>query len=387
MAPQPQPSPQNANLAARAAVLQTAMPMVQKIFEKSYTASDFGQPQNVPIQNVGLMTHLTIEIEGTLTQAASETLTRTELGMANVLSDVRFTDLNNQDRVATKGWHLHYLASARRQRAFGAAVTNDSPTSMGSNMEIIHGPATVTTADQWRMFYEVPCAYSPTDLRGAVYASVVNATMNLAFTLNSNFVVGSTANPTLAAYISSTAGDLGVLSAVTVRIYQHYLDQLPQAKNGPVLPLLDLATVYVLNHTTKGGLVVGDNQIAYANFRSFLSTFLLYDDFGSGAAPPTSVTDFAILAANFTPLQKYDPYMQALLSRLHVGDDFPAELARAMYYFDHRRKPINTINYGNMALNANLASVKASTSQIFYGFEALAIQNQLTQAGSLYAAA
>src|SRR5690606_15860327 len=112
----------------------------------------------------------------------------------------------------TTGWHLHALATARRAGAFGAAFTNDSPVSMGSNFEVIHAPAAVTTEDEIRMFYEIPVCYSDNDLRGAIYANVVNAQGQLQLTVNPNLVVGSGGSGVLAAYKSSSASDLGTIS-------------------------------------------------------------------------------------------------------------------------------------------------------------------------------
>jgi hypothetical protein len=72
--------------------------------------------------------------------------------------------------------------------------------------------------------------------------------------------------------------------------------------------------------------------------------------------------------------------MASLMSRLRLQDDFPT----GMYYFDHRNKPINTVQYGNMQLIVNLANVGGSGSQFLMGYESLALVNQITNAGSLY---
>lgn len=372
------------NMMARGLVLERSIDMWQSIFTQALSGNPKGQVVNIPIRNVGLIKRFVIELSGTIVQAAAETLTLTKFGAANLLSQIVFTDLSNQTRVNTTGWHMHLLATVRRQMAFGAAFTNDSPTGYGSNFAVNSMPSPVTTVQSYRFFYEVPIAYGDYDLRGAIYANVVNATMNLQLTVNPNVVVGSAGNPTQAVYISSTAGDLGTIT-MTVNVYQNYLDQLPVAKNGPILPMLDLATAYLLNNTVATGVSVGqDFAIPYANFRNFMSTYVIYDNFGGGAAIGAEMNYFSIQSANYTNIIKVDPFMSSLLTREIINDDVPAQIARTSYYFDHRRKPINTVQYGNMQLIANPAAVQGSTTQFLVGYEALALINMITQAGSLY---
>jgi hypothetical protein len=381
---QQQVSQEQMNMMARGAVLQQGVDMTQSIYSTTISGDPRGAVINVPIRNVGLIKKLVIEISGNIAQSAAETLTRTPFGIANLLSSVNFTDLSNQTRVNTSGWHLHFLASARRQMAYGAAFTNDAPMAMGNNFNVISAPASVTTVQPFRMFYEVPLAYGDMDLRGAIYANVVNATMNLQFTVNPNFVVGTGANPLLAGYISSTAAT-GVVSNLSINVYQNYLDQLPVAKNGPILPLLDLAHAYLINNTVATGLSSGqDFAIPYANFRNFMSTFAIYDNFGTASAIGADVNYFSIQSANYTNIQKTDPFMTALMTRNIINDDFPSAAGRSTYYFDHRRKPINTIQYGNMQLIMNPNQVQTASSQVLVGYEAIALINMITQAGSLY---
>lgn len=365
-----------ANFAARRAILDSAVDMWSPIATGSVPG--VGSVINVPIRNVGLIKRLVIEISGNFAQGAAETQTRTELGAANVLSNVTFTDLANQQRVNTTGWHLTHLATARRQQAWAAAVTTDTTSGYGSKFAVNTMPPTVTTVQAWRAFIEVPIAYGDFDLRGGIYASVVNATMNLQFTLNPNFSVGSTANGTLAVYKSSTA-QVGVVSNVTYTVHQNYLDQLPMTDRGPVLPGLDLATAYLLNNTSVSALVNGqDNPISYANFRNFLSTVVVLDNNGT-LGNGTEVVYWALQSANFTNIWKIGPFLGKLWERQIVRDDFPL----GNYYFDHRKKPISTVQYGNMQLILNPTGLNAA-AVAYVGWEALSIINQVTNAGSLY---
>lgn len=372
------------NIQARQIVLANSIDMWQSIYTNTLAGNPRGQVINIPIRNVGLIKRFVIELSGTIVRSAAETLTLTKFGAANLLSQIIFTDLSNQTRVNTTGWHMHLLATVRRQMAFGAAFTNDSPTGYGSNYAVNSMPSPVTTVQNYRFFYEVPISYGDYDLRGAIYANVVNATMNLQLTVNPNIVIPLGGNPTQGVYISSTAPDLGTIT-MSINVYQNYLDQLPVTNGGPILPIMDLSIAYLLNNTVATGISAGqDFAIPYANFRNFMSTYVIYDNFGSGSAVGAEMNYWSIQSANYTNIIKLDPFAASLMTREIINDDVPAEVARTSYYFDHRRKPINTIQYGNMQLIANPAQVQGSTSQMLVGYEALAQINMLTQAGSLY---
>lgn len=377
----PQYTPQQQNLINRNLILSNAVEMRQQTYGQTLTGTIPGQVVNIPLRNVGLLKRLYVEITFNLAQSAAETLTRTAMGPACVLSQVAFTDLSNQTRIQTTGWHLYHLATLRRQSAFGAAFTNDSPVGIGSNFNVLRAPASITTVQQVRMYYEIPLAYSDVDLRGAIYANVVNATMNLQLTVNPNLVAATGANSVQSVYSSSTAAT-GTITNFTVNVYQIYLDQLPMTQRGPVLPILDLSTAYTINNTAIAGLAVNqDNPISYANFREFLSTVLVYDNNGTLNAG-TDINYFALQSANYTNIWRNNPFVTQLETRNAIGDD----ATLGTYYFQSRGKPISTIQYGNMQLIVNPSSVSSATgSQLLIGFEAMMLINMATAAGSLAA--
>lgn len=382
------PNPNDVNMAARNAVLAHAIDMEQPIFTTTLAGTIPGQVLNIPVRNVGLIKKLTIGVAFDITPVAAETHTLTPFGLANIFSNVTFTDLSNQQRINTAGWHLHMLACARRQATYGAAFASDTPApgtvvapwGIGSNFRVVYSPPIVAGAvAHCQMFFEVPLSYSDYDLRGAIYGSVVSATMNLQLTVNPNFeVAAAVADTTLAVYQSSSAV-LGTLSNFTITVYQNYLDQLPVGKNGVVLPILDLSTAYLLNNTTVTGLVANQElPIPYANFRNFMSTTVIYNNagvLGVGA----DVNYWALQSANYTNIWRLEPRMVALRTRNALNTDMPA----GTYYFDHRRRPISTVQFGNMALVLNPSAVTAGASCLI-GYEALGIINMVTQAGSLY---
>ena len=369
------------NRQMRTAVVKNSVDLVQQIYSNTFTNYVAGQAYmiNVPVRNVGLLKRFWVEIVATVAQSAAETQTKTALGAANFFSQVILTDLNNQTRVSTTGWHLHFLATVRRTLAFGAAFTNSDPSGIGQNWGLMTTPSPVTTAQTLKWFYEIPVSYSDTDLTGAIWMNVLNATSNLQLTVNPNFFVASGSDATQAVYQSSTA-TLGKITTFTVTVYQNSLDQLPQVNGQVLLPPMDLQMVYLIQNTNVAGLTAGNDQaLPYANWRNFLSTFVIYDNNGT-LNLGTDMNYLALQSANFTNIFKVDPFMLSLLTRTKINDDF----APGVYYIDTRNKPINTQQYGNFSLVLNPSSVGGAASQFLVGYEAQALQGALANAGSLF---
>jgi hypothetical protein len=200
-------------------------------------------------------------------------------------------------------------------------------------------------------------------------------------TVNPNFFVSSTADPTLAVYQSSSS-QLGVISTATITIYQNSLDQLPvnRRTGEALLPPLDLEYVYLLNNTNSSGLAANQDQaLPYTNWRNFMSTFVAYDNAGV-LNIGTDIASIAMQSANFTNIFKMDPFMFTLLTRTLINDDFPP----GFYYVPTRSKPINTQQWGNMQLLVNPSVVTGSTSILLIGYESLALQGVMNRAGSIF---
>lgn len=380
------------NMQQRALVLQYAIEMTQQIFSTTI-AGAIGSGNNVlniAPRNVGLVKRFIVEISGTFTNSDGVVdSTATAFGLANLLQSVIFTDLNNNQRINTNGAHLAVLdqvkhrmtdpGSAPMGTAQSDAMVGGEFVAAGTapNFPVVVYPLPVhATSGAFRAVFNVPLAYSDDDLRGAVYANVVNSTMNLQLTLNANSAPAGTDN-TLAVW----GGGAGNINNVTVTVYQVYLDQLPVGQNGVVLPILDLSTIYELKTTNFTAITAGqDYPIPYANFRDFLSTFVIFNSTGltAGLKNGSDVNYWALQSANFTNLFKIDPLLAAQKTRAIIGSDLP----KGAYYFSHRRKPISTIQYGNMQLILNAASV-AGVPYALVGWEDFALVNTLTAAGSL----
>ena len=372
-----QVSPSVLNMQQRAAVLSTAVSMNQRVFSGNFDPSQQAVI-NIPPRNVGLIKGFIIEVTATVTNGANAA-TRTGFGSSNLLKNITFNDLNNNVRVNVPGWQLAILDSARQGWGYGGAYANNLAMGYGNNWNVNQGAAALAAnADgALRHIYYLPLAYSPQDLRGAIYAGVVSAQMNLQLSLNTAPFSGAGADPLSAIYSNAGGGGYKAGVPVTVSVYQVYLDQLPMTQSGPILPMLDLNTIYELKSSAYPGVpATQDFPIPYSNFRDFLSTIAVFDNggtFNSGS----DVNYWSMVSANYTNLFNLPPEICALNARQTFMSDPPP----GVYYFDHRDRPINTLAFGNMALNLNASQVNAGAS-VIVGTEAFAQVNSLLSSSS-----
>ena len=396
-----------ANANARSLVLQNSIEALQLIYSQSAMSPTTQNVVNIAPRNVGLIRGFYVHVATTFTTGITTTLTRTTLGPSNLLSLVTFNDLSNQQRINTQGWYLPYLDTQRRRnQSFSSELATGVPASAasgadtplgltanftsslglaGTNTPIMSCPASIapsTSNNVIDMWYYVPLSYTDRDLRGAVYAGVLNSVMNLQLTFNSSaFQVASTADPTLAVFQSSGAVNAITGQTWSVEVYQDFLDQLPFSAQGPVLPFQDLSWSYLLNTTFFTAMTVGqDYPIPFPNFRNIQSTTLFYDN-GGTLNSGSDINYLALQSANYTNIFKVSPAMSAILTRSILHVDMP----KGGYYFDFRRKPLSTVQYGNLNLIVNPSTVTSALgpSQFLVGFEQLAMQNQVVGAGSI----
>jgi hypothetical protein len=250
---------------------------------------------------------------------------------------------------------------------------------------ILQGPTSITSGESAtvRAVFEVPLCYSDDDLRGAQYYNLINATANLQLTLNPNVVTSNPNDNTFACY-SGAAGSAGSVTSATVTVYQQLLTQLPTDQNGNViLPTLDIGQLYEVKNIAIGGLTQNqENNAPYTNFRSFYSTFAIFNNNGtnSGRTFGTDMNYWALKAANTIQIFQIDPLLAAQRSREEMMIDLPA----GTYYFPSRRQPINTTQVGNMNLILNPSSVNAGgTGYIQVMYEDFGSQNTIANAAAL----
>lgn len=411
-AKQQQYSAAQINQIARSAIKARAVRMLQGIYSQTVT------PANSPTitvnpRNVGLINGFWVKVVSTVSNGSAVQIDLADFGAANSLGQIQFNDLSNNTRIQTTGWHVNLINSWKSKRAFASALIGengnnagiqttgqvpgeDSPLAYGSNWTAISAPKTIAAAGSGTvtMWYYIPLAYNPDnpqlpDLRGAVYANVVNATMQLflsfAGAFGSSVCVANGADSTQAMYFGHAAGAVTAvtISSATVTVYQDYYDQLPMGPQGVLLPIQDLATIYELKYTNATAITAGqDYPYQYANFRDFLSTVAIYVNNGTTGARGVGadINYWALQSANFTNIWKTEPSLQAILARQHLGLDLPP----GAYLFDSRARPISTTQYGNMQLILNPVTA-ASNPYMLVAVEDFALVQSLSMAGSLAA--
>lgn len=371
----------DANNAARQIVLGSSYPMIQQIFSQNINPANQNGPVTVYPTNVGLIKGFFVEVQATFNVAATTALALSPFGPANVLQNVLFQDLQNYQRINTTGWHIALLNAARQGRPFFSSTPSDSPIGFGSNWNVINAPSAPaggSTGNVLNMIYWVPLAYAHHDLTGAIYGGVVNATMQLQLTLaNSAQFAIATGDPLGAVYTGNTA----TVTNYKVTVYQSYLDQLPVNNGAPILPAIDLSTIYELKNTNFAAITAGqDFPMGYSNFRHFMSTFAVFDNGSSwpSITPGSDVNYWSFRTANYTDTRKADPFLWKGLERQRILTDMP----KGVYYFDTREKPIYTQQTGNVNLILNASTVNANAF-VVCAYEMLASVANLQNSGSL----
>ncbi len=368
---------QRQNELARSIVLANSVRMINALPAVTVDPTSTNVINFTP-RNVGLTLGFLVVVEANVTNGAGTAADLTPFGTANLVNQITYTDLQNVNRVQTTGAHLSMLNSARQGFAFGGAYDPNLPIDYGNNFPVFAGPAQIAaagTADLRHNFY-VPLAYAANDLRGAVYTNIINATQNLQIVLNQTPGAANATNLASAVYEGNAL--LTYTDTVTVTVYQIFRDQIPFNNGQPILPIDDLNIVYDIKNTTITGVTENqDFPFAYASMRQFLSTFAIYAN-GEQLNVGTDVNYWSLVAANSTQLWKLDPLTCALFAR----QTFMADVPPGTYYFDSRDKPIDTITFGNMALNLNASDVQAN-ARLLVLTEAFQQVNQIPYAASL----
>lgn len=372
------------NAAARAAVLGTAVEMSQPIQTITFNPAQLNPLVVIP-RNVGLITSFLVTVSATIANNdAANALTLTDLGLANLFSNITFTDLNNNQRHQTTGWHVSFLNSIKHRKPYasGYALETDTMGGYGEVYPILSSPATIAASGTAtvRAVFEIPISYSRDDLRGAIFANVVNATMNLSLAVNQKAFVATGTDSTFAVYKGTASA---TITSLTVTVYQNYFDQLPRNPDGTIiLPTDDLSTVYELKNTSVNGIAANNEfGFQYPNFRDILSTFMIYDKditTDTGRDTGASINYWSLQSANFTNLWKKYPLDLSQDTRQILSCDLP----KGCYYASSRRRPISSIQYGNMEIVLN-ASASTANSWMYVALENFNRPNVVVGAGSI----
>lgn len=378
------------NMALRNAWINTAVEMKQPIYTATVNPAQINPIQIQP-RYVGLAKRFIVELTGTITNNdAANAAALTDIGLANLLSSVTFTDLANNQRIYTSGWHLSFLNSIKHRKPYAAgfAVETDEMSAYGETYGVLAAPPTIAASGtgNFRAVFEVPIAYSDDNLKGALPLNVVNATAQLTLQLNTNNLAAANGkDSTFSVYKFSVAGtNTCTLTSVTVNVTQVYLDQGPRdPKTGAYLfPLDDVSINYELKNTLLNNIPQNqDFPFQYPNFRDILSTISIFNHDTSGDTGRTAGTDisyFEIQSANYTAIQKLNPLLLSQITREILQTDLP----KGCYHFSSRRKPISSVQYGNIT-NVINALTSTVNSAWYIGLEMFNYPSVVVNAGSI----
>jgi hypothetical protein len=372
------------NALARTQLIQNSILKKQIIYTFTGNPATINNQVNIGgnfVRMAGLLTRFIVEVTATFAELGGGTTTATEIGAANLLSNIVFTDLQNNQRHNAPGVAFAIASANKRHFPFLTSFT--------SAQKAFHGPATAppiafatapTTGatGSARCVYEIPVSISNKDLRGGIFLGVYGAQLSLQLNINPNPAPAS-GDSTFAVFYGADASSI---SSVTVTVYQEYYDQLPMNNGAYVLPPLDISTVYQLTYTNFTNLSENqDYYIPYANYRKYLSQSIIYNNSGTDGGLSSDGSDISYLAqvaANFTNIFKVEPLEQKRIMR----ENNMCDLFQGLYIFRTYDKPIDTQNYGNMQLDINPITAGAS-AYAFVMSEFIAYQNQINQAPSL----
>jgi hypothetical protein len=412
------------NMSIRKAWLNSSAPLIQAVaFAAPTYAAGTSTVVNLLGSATGLIRKFYLVVTGTL-NATSGTFTPTApFGITNIFSNITFTDLNTRVRHNTTGAHLHMIQACRRGWVPGmalstVAMSEGGPISFagstagtglnaaytpvmgatggganwGFNYFADFAPSTFTggTAKNFQWTFEIPVAYTDTDLRGCIWANQVTANNLLSLTLNPNFFLSNSvaADVSSSAYNSATAlaTALPTLTNLKFTLYQDMFVQGPQDKNGNImLPQVDMAYSYNLLMVPAQALQANsDNVFFAAPNRQILSHMLLWDNYLYNTSPPGSdVTSIKIQIANSLVVRQMEPGILAYWTRNLVGTDMPVGSSGGVstlksdftnYYIDTRRRPLNVQTSGNIGIYFNPNAVMSGAA-LNIGYEYLEIQS------------
>lgn len=373
-----------ADRAAQAQWMAYGAPLLQQVDSAQPVFSNGVTPPtivNLRGSPTGLVTRFLIEVTGTLNCAAAHTLTRMKTGgIANLFSNIQYTDPNTLQRVNTSGLHVILDAIQRGRRPVREAVapTND-PFGMGQNFNAQWSPASVAggTPQNFHIVYEINLISTPGTLEGAVWANTNDSKNLMALTLNPNFFGFGNAGAndiSGSAYATDVAlaTALPTLTNLSVVLYQDMLiwQPPPNVNAQLVLPQMALAHAYRLSLVPALSIKANTrNELPLATQRSVLGQTLFWDNFGYAGLPGTDVTNIELKVANSVQVGIYTPNLLATRVRDEIGCDMPVGSASggsntdyAVHYFGSRRNPLNVASGGNISLYFNPNTVEAAAN-------------------------
>lgn len=372
------------NAAARSSLIQNSILKKQIIYTFTGDPATINNAVNIGgnfVRMAGLLTRFIVEVKATFAELGSSTTAATQFGAANLLSNVQFTDLQNNQRHNAPGIQFALASLMKRHYPWLTSFTSAQKAFAGPAAPTDITFATAPTAGATgsaRCVYEIPVAVSNKDLRGGIFLGVYGAQLTLQLQINPNPAPAS-GDSTFAVFYGGAASSI---SSVTITVYQEYYDQLPMNNGGYVLPLLDISTVYQLTYTNFTNLTTGtDYYIPFANYRKYMSQSIIYNNSGTDGGLTLDGTDINYwqqVAANFTSIFRVEPLEQRRINR----EQFMCDLPNGLYIFRSYEKPVDTQNFGNMQIGINPITAGGS-AYAYVMSEFIAYQQQIGQAPSL----
>ncbi len=324
------PTPQQQNDINRQLVLQTSN-------RNNLPIGNFGpfQPggrMSQQLTNVGILTGIVLHVVVSLDITTAATPSRK--APWNILSNIKFKDYQQVDRVDCDGFalHVHNMLKTRVMEGYANNVSPALPFSYPIST-IGSIPTAVGNNQTIEFLIYVPAAYVPEmDLSGALLMQAINGTAFINTTFNDTFFGADDS-----AVYSAGAGSV---NSITVSVDQQYL-----AFTTPNLPQIDLSTVYELNGglTLNSGIAVGQKvPFNYPNLRRVLSLLVRYENGGMLGYGNLSKLELK-LNANQT-LEDLSEARLRFKTLRHLGFDLPP----GNYYISNRALPIDTVIYGNV---------------------------------------
>lgn len=335
----------------------------------NFSGGVLGGTSRIKIFNVGIITELRVRHLSALDLGAG-VATPSPQAPFNIVSKYRLTDFDGTDRVNVPGYALWLMNSARNKTAWG--YHNFGASSGGAVSPDPVVPTLAAAANQtFSSWNTIPLAYDKEeDLRGAILAQTALGEMYLNIDWN-NSLFGSGLADSL--YNGGTASAIvNAGNSLQAQVWQDFL--LPQSVGGASpLPQLDLLTVYELNSLrSSDNIAIGQEKLVnYPNVRQVWGSYIWYVNNGVMTPVTTAVggvitndmSQFRIIANGNNVL-----YDNSMLGQLFEQRQFmfaDNDLRPSSYFFDHRKRPIETSVYGNVQLGLTPSAYTASGNTYF----------------------
>jgi hypothetical protein len=369
MAPRanPQMSPQQVaqqNAGLRAALLQSAPRMRKNVLTATAGTS---QTTRLKLFNVGVLTKLLLRVTADITIGAAIAVPSAKAPW-NLISRVRLTDYDGQDRVNLSGFQLWVINSVRQGAPYGFNNMTAAITAVFTNPQV----PTAIGAGTIAFFIEIPVAFDVDnpivqlqDLRGAIMSQTAVGEMYLNIDWTNSLYTNNDVDSVYAGAGATTV--VGASSAyITVTMWQDYL--MPQAIGpGGAIPLpgIDLMTVYELvgNVRSNDNLANGTQKlINYPNVRSVIGAYV---NFVNGGALVNTISAVQLIANGNNILMDNTSLSQLFVQRQRLEND----LAAGVYFLLHRDHPVETALFGNVQLGMTPNAAITGSNYMELGFE------------------